>query len=222
MKSKEKAESSREYLLEGASWQDTLLQSYRSIHITFQSILLAIGIGLVITLVSNETDSLAIKKIYIVIFLCFLWIFQIITTIQMYKVISNRGEDVYFWHRLIILFENSIDPKERFFTLFKISQIERIKNMALLEELKTQFLSETKISLDNTYRLVGKRETTRKSVDQIIFIGISLMWFILILASIWLLIEDKKICIWGGFIFIPFSIIFLLVIRFLYIYPHKK
>ena len=33
------------YLLSGAAWQDSLLQSYRSLHLTFQSILLAAVLG---------------------------------------------------------------------------------------------------------------------------------------------------------------------------------
>ena len=55
-----------DYLLEGAELNDSLLQAYRSFHLTLQSIFVAIGAGLsVAVLAFNELIRSILAKIFL-------------------------------------------------------------------------------------------------------------------------------------------------------------
>jgi hypothetical protein len=171
------------YLLNAAAWQDSLLQSYRSLHLTFQSILLAIGIGLTVAVLSFDqpVPLFASAGIFLAV-----WALQWFSTRRFRGIVTARGQDVNFWHRAIILAENAVPAEQRYFTRFKVYQKLHRQDAAYLQE---QFLSEHKISPEETDVLVEKGlGHTRKVVDRQLFAFISAIWALLLLAVLALVV----------------------------------
>ena len=113
-------------LIAHASIQDNLLQSYRQIFLTLQSLILIIGVIIyesVIGSQSSEQNPMYIFPIFIVILIfAFLvtWIFRQIT--------RSRGECVTFWHRKILMAEQLLqDIETKYFTEFKLEQNPSLK-----------------------------------------------------------------------------------------------
>jgi hypothetical protein len=105
--------------LEGARWQDFLLQSYRTLHLTVRGILLAIGTGLIVAALGFDSLS----KIRAVVSI--LWVIAAMSLAllaAMYRVVLARGKDVNFWHTQIIDLERAFPSAQRYFTHFKINQ----------------------------------------------------------------------------------------------------
>ncbi|MDZ7847384.1 MAG: hypothetical protein U5L96_11770 [Owenweeksia sp.] len=108
-----------ESLWQGAQYQDNLLQAYRSYHLITQSILIAIGSGLSVAIISTG-DFTEFLTTYVLLFL--------ITGLGIYllyklrKLISARAEDVDYFHNQIIDFEQSLDKQDRTLTAFKVYQ----------------------------------------------------------------------------------------------------
>lgn len=167
------------YLIEGATLNDYLLQSYRNFHLILQSIFLAIGTGLFIAILSfNEIQKSTIASI--ILFALFLISFFIL--IKMYKIIIARGKDVNFWHRKIIGEEQNLSPDKRYFTKFKIHQRLRRSNTNDLQKL---FLSEKKVEDHDINHLVEKGlGHTRKILDKWLFVGLGIIWLLLISISL--------------------------------------
>ena len=166
------------FLLEAASWQDSLLQSYRSLHITIQSIILATSAGLFVAIVSlvNIYGSLVSFVVMILI-----WIFQYLTTKKFKYIISNRGEDVNFWHREIIMAEQLLPAAQRFFTKFKIYQK---LHRGDADYMQDTFLSTRKITLKEVEILIEKGlGHTRYAIDEQLFERISLIWTLFTLSG---------------------------------------
>jgi hypothetical protein len=170
------------FLIEAAAWQDSLLQSYRSLHLTFQSILLAIGIGLISFLLSIDKGfpPLSPETFVIVVLIYAVWGLEIYSSRKMQKIIYYRGEDVNYWHRTIILAEQALKPGLRFFTKFKIDQQARRKNVEHLNELFLSSATTKKINEQETNLLIEKGlGHTRRVVDKNLFLLISLIWVLL-------------------------------------------
>jgi hypothetical protein len=168
-----------DFLLTAASWQDSLLQSYRSLHLTFQSITLAIGVGIFIATVSFDLGP---RPIAGAIVLVIVWLLQLFATSRFRGVVLARGKDVNFWHKRIILAEQNLPGERRHFTRFKIHQkLERADSMHL-EEL---FLSERKTKPDDIDVLIEKGlGHTRKVLDEQLFNGISAIWVVMIVMTL--------------------------------------
>ena len=171
------------YLLTGAAWQETLLQSYRSLHITIQSILLAIGIGL--TVASLTISTYPSDSLLIIIIACILTCvagLQIYSTQKFRGVVSARGADINWWHKEIIRKENDCDSKSRFFTKFKIHQQARRKDVSHLEKI---FISSNeKLTEEQIDELIGKGlGHTRMVIDQQLFVWISRIWWLLLTVT---------------------------------------
>lgn len=168
-----------EYLISSAAWQDSLLQSYRSLHITIQSIMLATSAGLFITVISMSSlvNAAASASVLIII-----WIFQLFATKKFKGIITSRGEDVNFWHREIILAEQKLDIENRHFTKFKIYQKLHRNDSDYLREL---FLSTEEITVDDVEKLITKGlGHTRNAVDEQLFQRISWIWLAFVLCSL--------------------------------------
>lgn len=106
-------------LWEGANYQDSLLQSYRSFHLTSQSILIAIGVGLTISIIS--IDEL-FKVVLIYILLLLISGMGLFLLFKMKNLISARGEDVDYFHNKIIEQEQELPKMDRVLTAFKVYQ----------------------------------------------------------------------------------------------------
>lgn len=169
----------RDFLLDAAAWQDSLLQSYRSLHMTLQSILLAISAGLLVAVISIDSfwGSLAAALVLIVI-----WLFQRFTTSRFKGIVHSRGEDVNFWHREIILAERPLPPHERHFTRFKVYQKQHRHDA---DDLVATFLSDQSVAADDVTRLIEKGlGHTRLAVDQQLFERLAWIWRVFVASSI--------------------------------------
>jgi len=168
-----------DYLLEGAELNDSLLQAYRNFHLTLQSIFVAIGAGLSLAVLAfDELIQFTLATLILVV----LAMISIYILIQMHRIIIARGKDVSFWHRKLIRAEQDLPPDRRYFTQFKINQRLHRADANYIQEL---FLTERKIS-DEEIDLLIERGLghTRKILDKWLFIGIGIIWLLLLAISI--------------------------------------
>ena len=116
-----KADSKISNLMHGARLQDYLLQTYRSMHLTSQSILFAIGTGLTVFNAKgfeNRIDS------YIIFVLTIAFATGgILFSRSFSKVTRSRESDVDYWHGKLLEFEQKIPVEDQFFTNFKKHQL---------------------------------------------------------------------------------------------------
>ena len=167
------------YLLEGAELQDNLLQGYRNFHLTLQSIFIAIGTGLSIAILAfKEVIQFALATLILIV----LSIISVYILIKMHRIIIERGKDVNFWHRELIKAEQDLPPDRRYFTRFKIHQK---LHRADIDHIQKLFLSESEISEQDIKLLVDKGlGHTRKILDKWLFVGIGIIWILLVAISI--------------------------------------
>ena len=166
------------YLLAGAMLQDSLLQSYRGFHLTFQSIFLAIGTGLTITILSftELLQSLAAFTVLIA-----LSVVGLVAHYFMRKVIQARGEDVNYWHEQLIEVEQQLPPRHRQFTQFKIHQKLRRAHSAHLQEL---LKPDAVVGEEDVHLLVERGlGHTRNVIDRWHGLGIFGLWIILLVIA---------------------------------------
>jgi hypothetical protein len=107
------------FLLTAAAWQDSLLQSYRTLLLSLQTLLLALGTALFVAGLAMNSPV----QVYVVSALVLIIAFGgSYTYWRLQSVIQLRSSDVDFWHEEILLCETSSAPAERLFTWFKIYQ----------------------------------------------------------------------------------------------------
>lgn len=164
-----------DYLLAQAQLNDSLLQSYRQIHLTIQSIFLAIGVGLSVAI---TTFKECFQIVLTTLTLTLLAGISLYILFRLREIITARGEDVSFWHRKLILAEQSLPPDQRFFTEFKIYQkLQRVD----ANHLRSMFLTDKRIEPPQIDTLVEKGlGHTRRVLDKWLFAGISVMWVFLL------------------------------------------
>lgn len=167
------------YLLTGATWQDSLLQSYRTIHLTMQSIFIVIGVGLTTAMltVGDLFRAIALFVVFIALLIFGLWSLK-----TMRGVIMARGHDVSFWHRKIIAAESHLNTGKKVFTEFKIHQKLRRDDSEYFQALLkgTKAMGEEDIS-----RLIGGGlGHTRKAIDVQLGYGLVGLWAIMFLVSL--------------------------------------
>lgn len=173
----------RNYLLAATTWQETLLQAYRSLHVTIQSILLAVGVGLTVASLTISTYPSISPAVLICAFIltCVAGL-HLFSTRKFSDVIKARGEDINWWHKEIIRKECDYDPNVRYFTKFKIHQQARRKDVSYLE--KTFFKSNEPLSEKQIEELIGKGlGHTRIVIDQQLFVWIGRIWWLLLLVA---------------------------------------
>lgn len=168
-----------DYLIKGAQLNDSLLQSYRQMHLTIQSIFIAIGVGLFIAILTFTKLAQVVLATLILTVLAGVSLYILYT---MRRIIIARGDDVNFWHRKLILVEQDLPPNQRYFTEFKIYQ--RLHRTDA-NYLKNLFLTNNKISAEEIYVLVERGlGHTRKVLDRWLFIGINIIWFLLLAIGV--------------------------------------
>src|SRR6266498_3069816 len=91
-----------------ASIQDNLLQTYRRLSISFQSMLLAVGVFLLNSILSKTSrdDAILLILIFVLVGIFALWVGN-----KFADIIIHRGMDVSFWHKQILLLEQELEPK---------------------------------------------------------------------------------------------------------------
>ena len=154
---------------QGASYQDNLLQSYRNLHLTLQSILIAIGAGLSIAIFTFNTPMNSILS-YCLLFVISMLGFYLLLTMR--KLINARPEDVDYFHNQIIEFEKTLPKEEQVLTTFKVYQKFHRNKTDINQYFKTFELTED-IRMKLTEKSKGH---TRKILDTQLFIGFLIVW----------------------------------------------
>ncbi len=175
-------EVDREFLLQAAAMQDSLLQSYRTTHTTMQAILLAIGVGVALVPLSLPSSALTpFSAAAAGSFLALLWSLHRYSGRMMRDVVIERGHDVNYWQRLLIMAEQKMPPYRRFFTTFKIHQQARRSSVGHLEQL---FLAARPIEAHEATALIGAGlGHTRMAVDTQLFFWLSRAWDLLLFVG---------------------------------------
>lgn len=175
----------RDFLIAAAAWQETLLQAYRSLHVTIQSILLAVGVGLtVVPLAMSEYPSFAPPVLISTVLLTLIAILHFISSSQFSDVVRARGEDINWWHAELIRNEHSLGPASRYFTRFKIHQQARRTEISHLEAMFLSQAHGTHLTDKQVEHLIGKGlGYTRKVIDEQLFKGIGCIWWSLLLVT---------------------------------------
>lgn len=179
----------RMFLLASAQWQDSLLQSYRILHVTIQGFLMTTGAAVLavqLTSAMQKNDAHPIQTAVFSTIFSFLigilfWI-QRDTAIELGRVVNSRAEDVNHWHRLIILCENDLAPRQRSFTIFKRwQQLHRVD----LDEVENEYSADFIATPEYASKLIAKGlGHTRQVLDKNLFVRIQRLWIVLIIASV--------------------------------------
>ena len=167
-------------LLSAASIQDSLLQAYRQITLTFQGLLFT-GATVLLSLVFGTTDAPTAKASAFVLLIVV--VLALVTLSRMAGVIEHRGKDVTNFHELILRAEQSAPPELRFFTLFKRAQHDRrdIHSLIGVPDYVALTPSQIRELLD-----AGLRHT-RRSLDRTVAWGIAVLWLAITGSAIWFL-----------------------------------
>jgi len=125
------------YCITNAALQDSLLQSYRQIFLTIESIFLAVGTGLLIVMLtlSNVLNLLLLFVIFLTLMGFGIYFMHLIK-----RVIIGRGRDVSRWHCMLIEVEQKLRLSERLFTKFKILQ--RVRRAVLSDSIIHKILDD--------------------------------------------------------------------------------
>ena len=185
----------RQFLLTAAAWQDTLLQSYRSLHVTMQGslvtawvIVLAVQLTGAVQYASIETplSSHYLSDIFFngifTALLVFLFWFQRKTALKLKGVVKSRTGDIDYWHRIIIMSENEFEPSQRAFTSFKTWQHAHHGD---IEPLMPKFMPQEGIGEELAAELIGKGfGHTRQVLDIRLLEHLQYAWWVILFASV--------------------------------------
>lgn len=169
------------YVLSFTQYQDTLLQAYRGLHLTVQSILLAAGAGLFVA-------ELALGELVqsgLLVFVLIAFFGSAIFLSRRFRSITQfRGLDVYFWQSLLLELEQFMPSmRRRYFSRFKIAQRVR-SNPDDDVSWESLITSDEPLSLDYQRRLLMGKETTRQVLDTWLFRGLEFMWCVLLFFGV--------------------------------------
>lgn len=179
----------RDFVLSCAQWQDSLLQSYRSLHVTIQGFLIAAGAAVLAVqltgAVQEQNARLLTNAVFNALFtglMGFLFWLQRRTANEMKGVVDSRALDINHWHKLVMLAENALDPDQRSFTYFKMWQHAK---RASVEHILPKFLPPEGLTAENAELLVGKGlGHTRRVLDVNLFERLQLLWCSMVVVSI--------------------------------------
>lgn len=179
----------RNFLLSCAQWQDSLLQSYRTLHVTIQGFLIAAGAAVLAVqltgAVQEQTSRLLTNAVFNAFFtalMAFLFWLQRRTAMEIKGTVESRALDINHWHKLVMLAENGLDPDQRSFTYFKIWQHAK---RASVEHILPRFLPPEGLTSEDAELLVGKGlGHTRRVLDVNLFERLQLLWYSMIVVSI--------------------------------------
>jgi hypothetical protein len=151
----------------------------RSIHLTLQSIFVAVGAGLYVAVLSFQQPREAVLAATI---LTVNGVVSMCLVSKMRSLILARGADVTFWHRRLLATEQELAPNERYLTEFKIAQKEARAGFVNLDDL---FLTRNPVTVASIDLLVERGlGHTRKVFDKWLFTGIWTIWRLLLIIGI--------------------------------------
>jgi hypothetical protein len=170
---------SLDYLASHARNLESLLQTYRQINLTTQSVFLILG-TFILSRVLEATDPT--RAFFLETLLISITVFSNVVMARFGRVIHQRGDDINWWYHRIIRKEQSLPPEERFFTQFKIHQSrERFRDQNLDQILHNgKEMSDPEIEL----LLDADLDQVRRVINTYILRGIRLIWLVIILISL--------------------------------------
>lgn len=179
----------RDFLLSCAQWQDSLLQSYRSLHVTIQGFLIAAGAAVLAVQLTGAVQEQNAQHLTNTVFnalftglMGFLFWLQRRTAKEMKGTVDSRALDINHWHKLVMLAENDLEPDQRAFTYFKMWQHAK---RASVEHILPEFLPPEGLSAEKAELLVGKGlGHTRRVLDVNLFERLQLLWYSMIVVSV--------------------------------------
>lgn len=167
----------RAYLLQGASYNDSLLQNYRGFHLRLQAIFVAIGTGLVLAELNAKSPTAARLAGLVLVVEA---VASLIIAVQLRSIIRARGKDVDYWHFTLLHVEQDSPSGERYFTRFKIHQkIHRKEVQELEKQLSLRKLKDDEIRL----LIEGGHGHTRTFLDKWLFLVFVAIWIVLLAMS---------------------------------------
>lgn len=179
----------RAFLLAASAWQETLLQSYRSLHVTIQGFLIAASSAILAVQLTGAVQEQSARPlaaalfnvVFTVLLGLLLWL-QGKTATELQGVVESRAADINHWHKVTMLSENDLEPSQRAFTYFKLWQH---ANRADVIHVLPQYLAEEGISEAAVEELIGKGlGHTRRVLDVNLFARLhKLCWAILLTSA---------------------------------------
>jgi hypothetical protein len=163
-------------LVSHAQLQDSLLQSYRQIYIGLQAILLAIGIGVVAVLLTQNA-----VRYDLFWFLFAVTIVAIYSIKQVRSIVLARTRDVTWWHIRILGFEALMKPESRIYTQFKVSQ----QTLAKQNDLKQKYLQDRGAESFDDLVEATRPGHARRVLEWQLFYGSLVVWFLILATAIW-------------------------------------
>lgn len=175
-------EADREFCTAMGAWQDANLQAYRSFHFTLQSILIAIGVGLFVFIISA---SFLTQQILAFIMLILLGGAGIQFLHFMWRVLRKWQRVVDYWDRLIALSEEDKPPLARLYIGHKLYNIRQAANPS---KIPTLFSAIDELQNAKLESLHGKG-FVRPVLDDHLFTSLRFLWFALtILSEVYLIL----------------------------------
>jgi hypothetical protein len=165
------------YLASHSRNLEALLQTYRQLDLTLQSVFLVMGSFLLSHILESELRT----ALFVEVLLISLSVFSFSVMWRFQKVILARGDDVNWWHRKIVKAEQALHPEERTFTQFKIHQS---KNLFPPEYLNRFLDPADNISnADIEILLNADLALIRKVINTYILSGMRLLWIFMLILS---------------------------------------
>lgn len=179
----------RAFLLAAVAWQDSLLQSYRSLHVTIQGFLLAASSAVLAVQLTGAVQeqaqrplSAALFNVMFTLLLGFLFWMQYKTSSEFRGVVESRSADLDHWHTATMLAENELEASQRAFTYFKMWQHAK---RADVQHLLPRYLPDEGIEEEKVRELIGKGlGHTRRVLDVNLFVRLKVLSLGILLASL--------------------------------------
>lgn len=178
----------RAFLLAAVAWQETLLQSYRSLHVTIQGFLLASSSAVLAVQLTGAVQEQTSKPIIVFVFnlifsalLGLLFWLQSRTAKELRGIVESRAADINHWHMELMFSENELNPSKRAFTYFKTWQH---AHRADVTHVLPNYLPEAGLTPEKAEELISKGlGHTRKILDVSLFDRLHLLCLGILLTS---------------------------------------
>ncbi|MCE5249289.1 hypothetical protein LLG96_03630 [bacterium] len=167
------------YLASHSRNLESLLQTYRQINLTIQSVFFVLGTFLLSRILETESKEICL---YLEVLLISLTLFSTIVMTKFQKVITARGDDVTWWHRKIVRAEQELPRGEQTFTEFKIYQSRDVLSDSEVARFHDPGVTVTDEEIDKL--LHTDLDHIRNVINSYILRGLRLLWIILNLISL--------------------------------------
>lgn len=167
------------YLATHARNYEALLQTYRQINLTTQSVFLILGTFLLSQVITARTlySALLLQGLLVSI-----TVFSNVVMLKLNRVIRQRGEDVNWWYRKMIRLEQELPYEDRVFTQFKVHQSRGFLNDERLAKIPVD--SSPLGDEDIRALLDADLDQIRRVINTYILQGITLIWIVILLISV--------------------------------------